>query len=128
MEQNKEERLMKKFMAIYTGTPESHEKSQWNKLTEGERDARVKEGITAWMEWGRKNAAVIIDQGSPLGKTKCTNANGISDTKNNMTGYVILQAETHEAAAALFKSHPHFTIFPGDSVEIMECLPLPDCN
>jgi hypothetical protein len=21
--------------------------------------------------------------------------------------------------------HPHFTIFPGDSVEIMECLPMP---
>jgi ribosomal protein S17 len=22
--------------------------------------------------------------------------------------------------------HPHFTIFPGDGVEIMECLPIPD--
>ena len=42
-----------------------------------------------------------------------------------MTGYVIVQAESHEAAARLFENHPHFAIFPGDSVEIMECLPLP---
>ena len=47
------------------------------------------------------------------------------DIKNVMTGYVIIQAESHEAAAKLFENHPHFTIFPGDSVEIMECLPLP---
>ena len=33
-------------------------------------------------------------------------------------------AESHEAAAKLFENHPHFTIFPGDSVEIMECLPM----
>jgi hypothetical protein len=38
---------------------------------------------------------------------------------------VIVQAESHEAAAKLFENHPHFTTFPGDSVEIMECLPLP---
>jgi hypothetical protein len=42
-----------------------------------------------------------------------------------MTGYVIVRAESHEAAAKLFENHPHFSIFPGDSVEIMECLPFP---
>ncbi len=35
------------------------------------------------------------------------------------------EAESHEAAAKLFLSHPHFSIFPGDSIEIMECLPIP---
>jgi hypothetical protein len=29
------------------------------------------------------------------------------------------------AAARMFEMHPHFAIFPGDSVEIMECLPIP---
>lgn len=33
--------------------------------------------------------------------------------------------ESHEEAAKLFISHPHFKIFPGESVEIMECLPMP---
>ena len=42
-----------------------------------------------------------------------------------MTGYVTLHAESHDAAAKLFENHPHFTIFPGEAVEIMECLPIP---
>jgi hypothetical protein len=39
---------------------------------------------------------------------------------------VVVQVESHEAAAKLFEKHPHFTLFPGDSVEIMECLPMPE--
>jgi hypothetical protein len=50
---------------------------------------------------------------------------GIADIKNVMAAYTIVQAESHKAAAKLFENHPHFSIFPGDSVEIMECLPLP---
>ena len=41
------------------------------------------------------------------------------DSKNDVTGYVVVRAESHEAAARLFEGHPHFTLFPGDSVEIM---------
>jgi len=36
-----------------------------------------------------------------------------------------VKADSHDAAAKLFEKHPHFTIFPGDSVEIMEILPIP---
>ena len=50
---------------------------------------------------------------------------GIADTRNDLTGYTIVQAESHEAAAKLFQNHPHFTMFPGNGVEIMECLPIP---
>lgn len=116
---------MKKFLAIYIGTEAAHARAQWNELDEEKRKALEASGIEAWMEWGRTNAAAIVDQGSPLGKTKRASAQGITDIKNSMTGYVIIRAESHEAAARLFENHPHFTIFPGDSVEIMECLPLP---
>jgi hypothetical protein len=77
------------------------------------------------MEWGVAHADAIIDQGSPLGRTKRAAVDGITDTRNSLTGYVIVQAESHEAAARMFDNHPHFSVFPGDSVEIMECLPLP---
>jgi hypothetical protein len=116
---------MKRFLAIYIGTEAALEKSQWNKMDEEKRRALDASGLKAWMEWGVANSAAIVDQGSPLGKTKRASREGITDTKNVMTGYVIIQADSHEAAAKLFKNHPHFTIFPGDSVEIMECLPLP---
>jgi len=116
---------MKRFLAIYIGTDAALARSRWNELAEGERQARTAAGVKAWMEWGTKNAGAIVEQGSPLGKTKRASAEGIADVKNAVTGYVIVQAESHEAAAELFENHPHFTIFPGDSVEIMECLPLP---
>ena len=116
---------MKKFLAIYIGTAASLERSQWNRLDDETRKKREAEGMKAWMDWGTAHSAVILDQGNPLGKTKRAAPDGVSDIKNVMTGYVIIQAESHEAAAKLFEDHPHFTIFPGDSVEIMECLPLP---
>jgi hypothetical protein len=68
---------------------------------------------------------MITDVGNPLGKTKRVDPNGITDTRNNLTAYTIVEAATHDEAAKLFMKHPHFEIFPGDSIEIMECLPLP---
>jgi hypothetical protein len=114
---------MKNFLAIYVGTQQALGK--WKELPEAERTKRQEQGKTAWMDWGREHAAAIVDQGSPLGKTKRISPEGIGDIKNVMTGYVIVRAESHEAAARMFENHPHFTIFPGDSVEIMECMPMP---
>jgi hypothetical protein len=116
---------MKRFLAIYIGTDVAAERAGWNKLDEQKRKARDASGVEAWMKWGTTHSAAIVDQGTPLGKTKRASREGVSDIKNSMTGYVIVQAESHDAAAKMFENHPHFTIFPGDSVEIMECLPLP---
>jgi hypothetical protein len=114
---------MKTFLAIYLGTEAALEK--WKQLDPEKRKEREASGMKAWMDWGTTHSAAIVDQGSPLGKTKRASPDGVSDTKNGMTGYVIVRAESHEAAAKMFEKHPHFTLFPGDSVEIMECLPLP---
>lgn len=116
---------MKKFLAIYIGTEAALEKSGWNKMDEEQRKKLDAAGVKAWEEWAMAHADAIVDQGSPLGKTKRAASAGIADIKNSMTGYVLVQAESHEAAARMFERHPHFTIFPGDSVEIMECLPFP---
>jgi hypothetical protein len=116
---------MKKFLAIYTGTAHSHDKSGWSSMDEGKRKQLETTGIKAWGDWMATHAANIVEQGGPLGKTKRTSAEGVSDIKNNLTGYVVVQAESHESAARMFEKHPHFAIFPGDSVEIMECLPIP---
>ena len=117
---------MKKFLAIFIGTEASFEKSGWNALDAERRRERETNGLNAWTEWGIRHAAAIVDQGAPLGKTKRVSPEGIAGIKNVMAGYVIVQAESHDAAARLFENHPHFSIFPGDSVEVMECLPLPD--
>ena len=116
---------MRKFLAIYTGSQAAREKSGWDKLSDADRKQIERRGIQAWMDWGRTHQAAIVETGAPLGKTKRAGPDGVSDIKNAMAGYVVVQAESHEAAAKMFEGHPHFTIFPGDGVEIMECLALP---
>lgn len=61
---------MKKFLAIYIGTPAALERSQWNALDEEKRKARIAAGMQAWMDWGKSHSVAIVDQGSPLGKTE----------------------------------------------------------
>jgi hypothetical protein len=70
-------------------------------------------GMDAWMEWAERNRDAIVELGTPLG--------GDSD----VSGYSIVQAESRDAAAELFKDHPHLRM-PGDSsIELLEFLPLP---
>jgi hypothetical protein len=114
---------MKKFVAIYLGSPGF--KNKWEALSEQEKLERQTKGIAAWHAWVEKNKHSIVEMGAPLGKTKKASPDGITDIKNNMTAYTVVQAESHEAAAKLFEHHPHFTIFPGESIEIMECMPIP---
>jgi hypothetical protein len=116
---------MKNFLAIYLGSASSRERSDWDHLDEAARKDRANSGIKAWGDWMDAHKSSIAAAGGPLGKTKRTSSGGVADITNAMTGYVIVQAESHEEAARMFERHPHFTIFPGDSVEIMECLPIP---
>lgn len=89
------------------------------------RKANDQTGMQAWMKWATDNKSSIVDMGSPLGKTKRIDKNGITDSKNELGAWTVVQAESHEAAAELFKNHPHFMIFPGEAVEVMECLAIP---
>jgi hypothetical protein len=115
---------MKKFLAVYMGSAAAL--AEWNALDEATRKAREKAGIAAWKKWAADHGGAIVELGSPIGKTKRVSAEGIADMKNEIGAYTVVQAESHDAAARLFESHPHFAIFPGDRVEVMECLPLPE--
>ena len=116
---------MKKFLAVYIGTEAALERAGWNKLDDEKRKAIQASGIRAWMDWGAAHAAAIVDQGTPLGTTKRVSPQGIAGIRNSLVGYTIVQAESHEAAAKLFEKHPHFTIFPGEAIEVMPVLPIP---
>jgi hypothetical protein len=113
---------MKKFLAIYLGSAEAM--ANWKSLNEETRKKQEKIGMESWMKWTIDNKQFIIE-GSPLGKTKHIDKNGITDVRNELGAYTVVEAETQEDAAKLFLNHPHFTIFPGESIEVMECLPIP---
>jgi hypothetical protein len=116
---------MKNFMAVYTGSAGSAARKKWDALSEAERLERQNAGMKAWHEWGTKYQHAIVYMGGPLGKTKRASTDGITDIKNDLAGFIVVKAESHAAAAAMFEGHPHFAIFPGEAVEIMECLPIP---
>lgn len=111
-----------RYLAIYQGSVSAREKAEQAGTV---NDDTAAAGMAAWGAWVERNRDAIIDVGSPLGPTKRVSASGIADTTNMAVAYVIVEAESHEAAAAMFRDHPHFTIFPGDSVEVMPCLPMP---
>lgn len=115
--------MKKKYLAVFMGSVANLEK--WKAMDEARRKEAEQTGIEAWSRWATSHADAIADSGSPLGKTKRISARGIADAKNEMAAYTIVEAESHEAAAGMFANHPHFTIFPGEAVEVMECLPMP---
>lgn len=113
------------YLAVFLGSKTSPRRAAWDALPEGERRAKEREGMAAWKAWVEKHQASIAAMGGPLGKTKKVTQRGVEDVSNEMGAFTLVRAESHEAAAKLFEKHPHFTIFPGDSVEIMPVLPIP---
>ncbi len=83
------------------------------------------QGVEAWNQWAENHAKFIVEDGGPLGRTRRVAKDGISDIRNNLVAYVVVTAESREEAAKMFLHHPHFAIFPGDGVEIMEGLQIP---
>ena len=111
---------MKKFMVLYMANGAEFERMMKNSTAE-----QQKKGMDAWMKWMGDHKASLVDGGAPLGKTKRVDAKGASDTKNDIGGYSIVQAETVDAAATLFgKDHPHLQM-PGAWVEIIEVRDIP---
>ena len=114
---------MKKYCAIYLGTPAGREK--WNKLDEATRKQREQQGMKAWQDWVTKNKAAIVDNGSPLGKTKRVDARGISDTSKPWR----LTRSSRRSRTRPPRSCSRITrtsrSSPATAIEIMECLPIP---
>jgi hypothetical protein len=113
------------YLAVFLGSKTSPGRVAWDALSEGDRRAKEREGMAAWKSWAERHHAAIVSMGGPLGKTKKVTQRGIDDTSNEMGAFTVVRADSHEAAARLFEKHPHFSIFPGDSVEIMPVLPIP---
>ena len=111
---------MKKFLVLYMANPAEFEKMMKTSTPEQQR-----EGMEAWMKWMGDNKASLVDGGAPLGATKRVDANGVSDVKNGVGGYSVVQADSADAAAKMFgKNHPHLQM-PGAWVEIVEIMQIP---
>jgi YCII-related domain len=114
------ENPMKKFMVLYMASGADFERMMRNSTPE-----QQKKGMEAWMKWMNANKTSIAEGGAPLGKTKRVDSTGASNAKNEIGGYSIVQAESHDAATKIFgKDHPHLQM-PGAWIEIVEIMPMP---
>jgi hypothetical protein len=113
------------YLAIFLGSKTGAKRKAWDALSEAERRAKQRDGMAAWKAWVERHQGAIVGMGGPLGKTKKVTEGGIADISNELAAFTVVRAESHEAAAKLFETHPHFTIFPGEAVEIMPILPIP---
>jgi len=91
--------VMDKMMA--TTTPE-------------EREA----GMGEWRQWMKDHREDFADMGAPLGKTKRVSAAGVEDVRNEMAGYSIVQANSHEEAAQMLSDSPHLKM-EGATIDVM---------
>lgn len=111
---------MKNYTAIYMMPVANLE--AWAKTPEEERKKEEAKVQKEWQEWMTLHAAHIKNT-IGLGKTKRIEKGVITDTKNGFMLSSYVEAESHEAAAAIFKDHPHLNL-PGASIEVMEVNPL----
>ena len=94
------------------------ELDKWMQKPTEEREpveTEFKQKWDAWLE-GHKDAVLKT---IAIGKVKEVTADGIQDARNEMMLSSYVQAESLEAAADIFKDHPHLSM-PGGRIEVVE--------
>ena len=113
---------MKKFFVLFLMPAAVVD--EWKKNTSPDKmKAESDEMMHAWQTWMKNHEKMFVDKGQPLGKTKRVTAQNISDIRNDLNWYLIMEAESHEAAAKTFEDHPQLRI-PKCSIEVMEIPPM----
>lgn len=111
---------MKKFLAVFVAPIEAYDamkKEMQNKSPEDK-----KKEMESWMQWMEHHKAHIVDHGGGVGGAKRVTGDGkITDSRNEIGGYMLIQAENAEEAAAIFKDSPHFGVHSG-AIEVMEIM------
>ena len=109
---------MKKYLSLFVAPIEAYDK-----MKEAMKDKTPEEQgkeMEAWKQWMEQHKADIVDTGAPVGKAVRVTGDGtVSETRNTIGGYMIIQAENAEAAAAIYKDSPHFGMEEG-AIELME--------
>jgi hypothetical protein len=109
---------MKKFFVLFC-VPAAAIADWMATIPEETRKEQSDKMMQDWMGWMTTHESVILDKGLPIGKTKRVTSEGVTDTKNDLNWYLVIEAESHEAAAELFKDHPHLQI-PTAYIEVMD--------
>jgi len=110
----------KRFLALYLVPTSVIE--DWSKTDPDKRKAAEAKMRTEWNKWMADHAGMIISTEAG-GKTKRVSSDGVTEVRNDIMLYAIVEAESHEAVARAFENHPHLQI-PQSAIEVMEVRPM----
>jgi hypothetical protein len=115
---------MKKFFVLFA-IPAVAIQEWMTNVDEATRKQQSDQMMQEWNAWLESHKDVIVDKGLPLGKTKRIDANGVSDGRNDYNWYLIVNAESAEAAAEMFVGHPQIASIPTSYIEVMGTAGMP---
>lgn len=87
--------------------------------------AQQAEFMTAWARWARETGPALVDPGKPLFHKRRVTADGVEAIEDGRVAYAIVTAESHDAAVDVVRRHPHLTLMPGNSIDVIECPDIP---
>jgi hypothetical protein len=111
---------MQKFLVLYLAP--AAVLADWAKTDPTQRKVAEEKMQGGWRQWMKNHDRMLADQGGGVGKTKRISAKGLSDGKNDIMLYSIVEAQSHDAAKA-FENHPHLQI-PEAFIEVMAINPM----
>jgi hypothetical protein len=110
-----------KYLCIHRSQPASKPQT-----SQAPSPAQMQEMYAAFNTWKEKYAANIVDMGGKLlPGGKVLTGKGVTDgpfveVKEVVGGFMIVSAESYEAAVAVTRECPGILMMPGSSVEIRE--------
>ena len=105
---------MGKYLAIFNGAATDEARAN---ITQEDSSAF----IARWGAWATELGEALVDPGAPLYRKVRVTADAATPFQDSKTGYAIVDAESHERAVAMFATHPHLGLLPGNFIEIIEC-------
>lgn len=105
---------MGKFVFIYHGGKPGATKEEQDKI------------MAAWGKWFEDLGEALVDGGNPFGPPKTISSDGVSDKTKGQpaSGFSVVNAKDHAAAAELAKNCPMLVDSPDSSVEVYEAFPM----
>jgi hypothetical protein len=94
----------------------------WMAKPESERKPVEEDLMKKWQEWTMAHKEWIVET-SGAGKTKKVDKGGVSDFRNEIMLFSIVQGEDKDKVVELFKNHPHLEI-PEAWIEVTDMNPM----
>lgn len=107
---------MKYFTVLYSAPIATID--EWMKKPEADRKAEEAKMKGEWDAWLAAHKDAVLNT-IALGANKRATKEGVADMRNDLMLSSYVQAESADAAAEIFKDHPHLRL-SGAAIDIME--------